>query len=78
MTETTGLDWETLSETRQAVSRLNSLIRDCGDYPDGAADFAETLSEKVLGVLRLIDESRQVTEEQLNAIESWEEEVGKW
>lgn len=62
----------------EALEFADDLLADIGDLPDRAADFRDSIQEKVEGMREWMLEHETVTEKMVAALENIRTGVDKW
>lgn len=62
----------------EALEFADDLLADIGDLPDRAADFRDSVQEKVEGMREWMLEHETVTEKMVSALENIRTGVDKW
>ena len=57
---------------------IRDLICDCGELPDRAVDFGDSVEEKACGILERVKSSGSFTRAQERAIENMQGGVDRW
>lgn len=65
-------DWE------GALDEIDEALDDINELPDRAADFAESVEEKLRGIDQWITNASHVTDAQMEAIENIRDGIDKW
>jgi hypothetical protein len=69
---------ELTGDVAAVLEQCESLLASIGDLPERASDFAESVGEKVRGIMETIEERRYVTDGQKTALDNIESGVDRW
>jgi hypothetical protein len=65
-------DWEL------AIEQCDSILDSLEELPERAADFQESVEDKVAGIREWIEKNKDVTAAQLTALQNMEDGVSRW
>lgn len=65
-------------EANEALELANSILKDLGDLPEEAAEFAESVERKVTDMAEWIESKDHCTEKQSTALQNMRAGVDRW